>query len=217
MYAHMSHVAPTSLSLCPSIYTSRRTTSFCFLLKAPLFFNKKRVFCPRSVCVCFVFSCLAGRRFGATVPGPRRVAIISGPTGGRRCLRCGTLLKRGPRVRSSWYRSSSSSGTPGPGVARELPFKSHFKGEAKLVAAGRKGSGGAWGSTSRAKWSNTNTDQKKVPKWRSPGCGLQFGGAENDLLAIKLQSSNTLFSAARTSNSRCLVLWSKDAVRVILF
>jgi hypothetical protein len=44
-------------------------------------------------------------------------------------------------------------------------------------------------------------------KCRSLGCGLQFGGAENDLLlAIGLQSSNTLFSAARTSNSRCLVL-----------
>jgi hypothetical protein len=36
---------------------------------------------------------------------------------------------------------------------------------------------------------------------------LQFGDAENGLLAIRLQSSNTLFSAARTSNSRCLVLY----------
>jgi hypothetical protein len=34
-------------------------------------------------------------------------------------------------------------------------------------------------------------------KCRSLGCGLQFGGAENDLLAIRLPSSNTLFSAAR--------------------
>jgi hypothetical protein len=44
-------------------------------------------------------------------------------------------------------------------------------------------------------------------KCRSLGWGLQFGGAGNDLLAIRLQSSNTLFSAARTrtSNSRCLV------------
>jgi hypothetical protein len=64
-----------------------------------------------------------GRRFGATVPGPRRVAIISGP-------RYGTLLKRGFRVRSSWSQSSSFNGTPRPGVARELPFKIHFKGEA---------------------------------------------------------------------------------------
>jgi hypothetical protein len=31
-------------------------------------------------------------------------------------------------------------------------------------------------------------------KCRSLGCGLQFGGAENDLLAIRLQSSNTLSS-----------------------
>jgi hypothetical protein len=57
-------------------------------------------------------------------------------------------------------------------------------------------------------------------KCRSLGCGLQFGGAENDMPAIRLQSSNALFSAARTSNSRCLVLWSKDAMRdarVILF
>jgi hypothetical protein len=64
--------------------------------------------------------------------------------------------------------------------------------------------------------------QKIKPDIRSwpLGCGLQFGDAGNDLLAgIGLQSSNTLFSAARTrtSNSRCLVLWSKDAMRVILF
>jgi hypothetical protein len=72
------------------------------------------------------------RRFGAAVPGPRRVlAIISGPTGGRRCLRYGALLKRGFGVRSSWSRSGSFNGLPRPGVARELPFKSHFKGEAK--------------------------------------------------------------------------------------
>jgi hypothetical protein len=39
---------------------------------------------------------------------------------------------------------------------------------------------------------------KIKPNIRSLGCGLQlqFGGAENDLLAIRLQSSNTLFSAA---------------------
>ena len=73
-----------------------------------------------------------GRRVGATVPGPRRVATISGPTGGRRCHRNGTLIKRRPRVRSSRSRFGSSSGTPGPGVARELQFKSHFKGEAKF-------------------------------------------------------------------------------------
>jgi hypothetical protein len=62
--------------------------------------------------------------------------------------------------------------------------------------------------------------QKSKPNIRSLGCGLQFGGAENGLLAIRLQSSNTLFSAARTSKtrgSRRLVLWSKDAMRVILF
>jgi hypothetical protein len=61
------------------------------------------------------------------------------------------------------------------------------------------------GRASPAKWSYTNTGTKSsenVDRW----AGLQFGGAENDLLAIRLQSSNTLFSAARTSNSRCLVL-----------
>jgi hypothetical protein len=73
-----------------------------------------------------------GRRVGAAVPGPRRVAIISGPTGGRRCHRYGTLIKRRPRVRSSRSRFGSSSGTPRPGAARELQFKSHFKGEAKF-------------------------------------------------------------------------------------
>jgi hypothetical protein len=74
-----------------------------------------------------------GRRVGATVPGPRRVAIISGPTGGRRCHRYGTLIKRRLRVRSSRSRFGSSSGKPGPGAARELQFKSHFKGEAKFL------------------------------------------------------------------------------------
>jgi hypothetical protein len=52
-----------------------------------------------------VFPAAPGRRFGATVPGPRRVVIKPGPTGGRRCPRCGTLLKRWSRVRSSWSRS----------------------------------------------------------------------------------------------------------------
>jgi hypothetical protein len=59
--------------------------------------------------------------------------------------------------------------------------------------------------------------QKIKPNIRSLGCGLKFGGAESDLLAIRLQSSNILFSVARKSNSRCLVLWSKDAMRVIFF
>jgi hypothetical protein len=38
------------------------------------------------------------------------------------------MLKRWSRVRSSWSRSGSFNGTPRPGVARELPFKSHCKG-----------------------------------------------------------------------------------------
>jgi hypothetical protein len=47
---------------------------------------------------------------------------------------------------------------------------------------------------------------------------LQVGGAENGLLAIRLQSSMTLFSAAGASNLRCLaVLKSKDAMRVSFF
>jgi hypothetical protein len=93
------------------------------------------------------------RRVDAAVPGPRRVAVISGPTGGHRCPRYGALLKRRSRVHSSrsWFGSSngtpgpgvarepqfkrswfgSSNGTPGPGVAREPQFKSHFKGEAR--------------------------------------------------------------------------------------
>jgi hypothetical protein len=92
-----------------------------------------------------VFPAVPGRRFGATVSGPRRVAIKPGPTGGRRCPRCGTLLKRWSRVRSSRSRSGSFSGTPRPGVARELPFKSHFKGEAKFIRAPRScKSEGCW-------------------------------------------------------------------------
>jgi hypothetical protein len=74
--------------------------------------------------------------FGKTRPsfpnlGVGRVCAIVRPTGGRRCLRYGTLLKRGFGVRSSWSRSGSFNGLPRPGVARELPFKSHFKGEAR--------------------------------------------------------------------------------------
>jgi hypothetical protein len=80
-----------------------------------------------------------GRRVNATVPGPRRLPIISGPTGGRRCHRYGALIKRRLRVRSSRSRLGSSSGTPGSGVARELQFKSHFKGEAKFFYPMRKG------------------------------------------------------------------------------
>jgi len=74
-----------------------------------------------------VFPAVPGRRFGAAVPGPRRVVIKSGPTGGRCCPRYGALLKRWPRVRSSWSRSGSFNGTPRPGVARELPFKKPFQ------------------------------------------------------------------------------------------
>jgi hypothetical protein len=74
-----------------------------------------------------IFPAVPGRRFDATAPGPRRVIIKSGPTGGRRCPRYGTLLKRWPRVRSSWSRSGSFNGTTRPGVARELPFKKPFQ------------------------------------------------------------------------------------------
>ena len=49
--------------------------------------------------------------------------------------------------------------------------------------------------------------RKKQRKGRSSGCRLQVGDAENDLLAIRLQNPMTLFSVARTSNSRCLVLY----------
>jgi hypothetical protein len=65
------------------------------------------------------------------------------------------------------------------------------------------------GRASPAKWSNMNTGEKKSEKVdrRAVGCKL-VGGAENDLLAIRPQSPMTLFSAARTSNSRCLVLYS---------
>jgi hypothetical protein len=57
--------------------------------------------------------------------------------------------------------------------------------------------------------------QKNKPKCRSSGCRLQFGGAEKSPSAITLQSSNTLFSAARRAIQSALV--SKDAMRAILF
>jgi hypothetical protein len=53
-------------------------------------------------------------------------------------------------------------------------------------AVGRKGSGGAWGSTSRnagltgpQNGQYEHWQKKKKPNIRSFGCGLQFGGAEN--------------------------------------
>jgi hypothetical protein len=80
------------------------------------------------------------RRVDATVrPGARR-AIISGPTGGRRCPRYGTMLNRWSRVHSSRSRFGSSSGTPGPGrVARELQFKSQkpFQRRGEAVGGGQ--------------------------------------------------------------------------------
>ena len=84
------------------------------------------------------------------------------------------------------------------------------------VAAGRKGSGGAWGSTSRnaglagpaPQNGRIRTLAKKTAKHSVVGLyRLQFGGAENGLLAIMLQNPMALFSAARTRNSRCLVLY----------
>jgi hypothetical protein len=64
------------------------------------------------------------------------------------------------------------------------------------------------GRASPAKWSNTNTGKKSsqnVLGRRAVGCNLVVLKMAFDL-AIRLQSSNTLFSAAHTSNSRCLVL-----------
>jgi hypothetical protein len=93
----------------------------CNLRRSPLFKEIAILAVPRGPCprnpllmtakASLVFPNAPGRRFGATVPGPRRVVIKSGPTGGRRCPRCGTLLKRWSRVRSSWSRSGSFNGT----------------------------------------------------------------------------------------------------------
>jgi hypothetical protein len=53
------------------------------------------------------------------------------------------------------------------------------------------------GRASPAKWSMAEYWQKKIkPKCRSLGCRLQFGGAENGLLAIRLQSPMTLFAVS---------------------
>jgi hypothetical protein len=80
------------------------------------------------------------------------------------------------------------------------------------VAVGRKGSGGACGGRPAGRMRPRKMVEyehwRKIKrKGRSLGCGLQFGDAENDLLAIRPQSSNALSSAARTGNSRCLVLY----------
>jgi hypothetical protein len=107
----------------------------CNLRRSLLFKEIAILAVPRGPClrnpllmaikVSLMFPAVPDRRFDATVPGPRRVIIKSGPTGGRRCPRYGTLLKRWSRVRSSWSRSGSFNGTPRPGVAREpeKPFQ----------------------------------------------------------------------------------------------
>jgi hypothetical protein len=60
--------------------------------------------------------------------------------------------------------------------------------------------------------------RKKKRSCRSSGCRLQVGGAENGLLAIRLQNFKTLFSVAGASNLRCFaVLKTKDAMRVSFF
>jgi hypothetical protein len=61
------------------------------------------------------------------------------------------------------------------------------------VAVGRKGSGEAWGPTSRNAGLAQNGRIQTLAKCRSSGCGLRFGGAENDLLAIRLQKFKDIF------------------------
>ena len=63
------------------------------------------------------------------------------------------------------------------------------------------------GRASPAKWSNTNTGEKNSEKVdrRDVGCKLVVLKMTCSL-AIRLQNPRTLFSVARTSNSRCLVL-----------
>jgi hypothetical protein len=57
------------------------------------------------------------------------------------------------------------------------------------------------------RWSNTGKKQAK--KMSIVGLSVAIGGAGKRLPAIKLQIPKALFGV--------LVLWSKDAVRVILF
>jgi hypothetical protein len=63
------------------------------------------------------------------------------------------------------------------------------------------------GRASPAKWSNTNTGQKnsQAVDRRAAGCKFVVLKMACGLLAIRLQSFKTLFSAARTSSLRCLV------------
>jgi hypothetical protein len=58
--------------------------------------------------------------------------------------------------------------------------------------------------------------QKIKPDIRALGCGLQFGGAENDLVATRLQSSNTHFSVAPGRGVVVVVVESWHAARAIL-
>jgi hypothetical protein len=88
----------------------------------------------------------------------------------------------------------------------------------EVDVVGRKGSGGAWGSTSRnAGLAGPAPQNGRIRTLAQNHAKMSIVGLwvaicnlvvlKNDLLAIGLKSSNTLFSAARTSNSRCLVLY----------
>jgi hypothetical protein len=58
--------------------------------------------------------------------------------------------------------------------------------------------------------------QKIKPKCRSSGCGLEFGGAENDLLAIRLPSRprppglapDCLMRRIKWSSALCILLFT---------
>ena len=63
-------------------------------------------------------------------PGPRRAAIISGPTGGRRCPRYGALLKRGPAFAHRGLDPARLTVFPG-----QAPHESH---RSKAISKARR-------------------------------------------------------------------------------
>jgi hypothetical protein len=96
-------------------------------------------------------------------------------------------------------------------------------------STGRKGSGGAWGSTSRtagglgagraspAKWPIAEYWQKISQAVGRRAVGYNLVVLENAFLQSSCKYQTHFLAPPYEQLTRCLVLWSKDAMRVIVF
>jgi hypothetical protein len=66
-------------------------------------------------------------------------------------------------------------------------------------------------------WQNSPNIRSAGQSYRSPGCRLESGGAENRLAAIAVQNFKTLLSAALRPIQQLILDLPASAMRVILF